>query len=148
MKKTPSSFSNYDLFLLMGNTNHLIGLARRREFSQFGVSPQQLYVLRIIQELQPKATLSGIAKYAQREINAISRQTINMETDGLIKRVKDKPKSRLLKLELTGKGFDILKNSRESKSVNDICSILSKDEQKELYSSLSKIYNKLKKELK
>ena len=95
-EKSAKLVSNFELFLLMGKINHLTFLARQRELNHYHIPGQQLHVLRIIQELGPKATLSEVAKNVERKINVISRQTISMEKDGLIKRIKDTPKSRLL----------------------------------------------------
>src|SRR5208283_4264397 len=124
MGKTTSAASGYDLFLLLGQISHFTQLVRRRELTQHHIAPQQLYVLRIIQELGSNATLSEVAKHVDRKINAICRQSIIMEKDGLIKRIKDTPKSRLLRMELTGKGRDMLKISKESKTINELYSLL------------------------
>jgi DNA-binding MarR family transcriptional regulator len=86
-----------------------------------------------------------VAKNVEREINAISRQTISMEKDGLIKRIKDTPKSRLLRIELTDKGLGMLKISRESKSINEIFSIFTEKELQQMYSDLNKLLLNAKK---
>lgn len=145
MGKQAAAVSKYELFLLFGNISHFIGLARRRELNYYRIPPQQLYVLRIIQDLGPKATLSEVAKNVEREINAISRQTISMEKDGLIRRIKDTPKSRLLRIELTEKGLGMLKISRESKSINEIFSIFSEEKLQQMYTDLNKILIQAKK---
>jgi DNA-binding MarR family transcriptional regulator len=144
MANTTKSASGYDLFLLMGQVSHFTQMVRRRELTQHHIAPQQLYFLRIIQELGAKATLAEVAKHADRKINAICRQSIIMEKDGLIRRVKDTPKSRLLRMELTEKGHEMLKISKESKSINSLYSVLSDEELQQTYSCLNKIFIKLK----
>jgi DNA-binding MarR family transcriptional regulator len=144
MRKLANSVSNFDLFLLMGKINHLTYLVRQRELNHYHIPGQQLYVLRIIQELGSKATLSEVAKNVEREINAISRQTISMEKDGLIKRINDTPKSRLLRIELTEKGLNMLKIGKESKSIDAMYSVLTKQERQQVYAGLNKILVKLK----
>jgi DNA-binding MarR family transcriptional regulator len=129
----------------MGKINHLTFLARQRELSYYHIPGQQLHVLRIIQELGTKATLSEVAKNVERKINVISRQTISMEKDGLIRRIKDTPKSRLLRIELTEKGLEMLKIGKESKTVDAILSVLTAKEHQQVYTSLSKVLAKLKK---
>jgi DNA-binding MarR family transcriptional regulator len=62
-----------------------------------------------------------------------------MEKDGLIKRIKDSPKSRLLRMELTEKGLGMLKISRESESINTMLSVLTEEERRQIYSALNKI---------
>ena len=144
MEKTTLSVSGYDLFLLMGQISHFTQLVRKRELNQHHIAPQQLYVLRIIQEMGNNATLSEVAKHADRKINAICRQSIIMEKDKLIKRIKDTPKSRLLRMELTAKGRDMLKISKESKSINALYSVLGEEELQQTYSSLIKLFVKLR----
>jgi DNA-binding MarR family transcriptional regulator len=144
MGKTIESASGYDLFLLLGQISHFTQLVRKRELNQHHIAPQQLYVLRIIQEMGTNATLAEVAKHADRKINAICRQSIIMERDGLIKRIKDTPKSRLLRMELTANGHDMLKIGKESKSINALYSVLAEHELQQTYSSLTKIFAKLK----
>jgi len=83
--------------------NHLIMLIRQRELNQYHIPVQQTHVLRTINELGENATLAELAKEVEREIHVISRQAVGMEKEGLIKRAKKSPKSKLLRLELTEK---------------------------------------------
>jgi len=148
MKKSVNSakpVSNFELFLLMEQIKHLTSLARQRELNYYHIPAQQLLVLRIIQELGPQASLSEIAKNVERKINVISRQTISMEKDGLIKRIKETPKSRLLRLELTDKGQEMLKIGKESKTIDVILSALTEKEKKQVYVAFSKVLRNLKK---
>ena len=144
MDKIPESVSNYELWLLMGKIHHDVVLVRQKELSPYHIPPQQLNVLWTIQYLGEKATLAGIAKELERKPNVISRQAAGMEKDGLIKRINDTPKSRLLKIELTEKGREMLKIRDESKIVDAAWSFLSEDDRKSLYSVLHKMSIKLK----
>ena len=105
---------------------------------------RQFQVLRTIQDLGSKATLVEIAKRVEREVHVVSRQTVLMEKDGLIKRNKNTPKSNLLKLELTAKGFQMISAGRPSKSIDTIFSCLSEDERQQMKSILNKIIIKMK----
>jgi DNA-binding MarR family transcriptional regulator len=67
-----------------------------------------------------------------------------MENDGLIKRIQVKPKSRLLKLELTDKGRELLKISRFSGGMNEVSSILTEKELKQLHAILDRLLVRLK----
>jgi len=71
-----------------------------------------------------------------------------MEKDGLIKRIKDTPKSRLLRIELTDKGLEMLKIGKESKTIDAILSALTEKEKQQVYTNLSKVLAKLKKGIK
>jgi DNA-binding MarR family transcriptional regulator len=80
----------------------------------------------------------------ERKVDVVSRQAVGMEKDGLIKRIRVKPKSRLLKLELTDKGRELLKVSRFSDGMNQVSSILNEKELKQLHAVLDKLLTKLK----
>jgi DNA-binding MarR family transcriptional regulator len=69
----------------------------------------------------------------------VSRQTADLERDGLIKRIKDKPKSNLFRLELTQKGLDMVKVSDHSKLLDNIFEFLSKEDRKKMESVLNQI---------
>jgi DNA-binding MarR family transcriptional regulator len=75
----------------------------------------------------------------------VSNQTIEMEKDGLIKRIT-MPKSRLLKIELTQKGLEIINICTGTKSIDMIFSSLSGEECQKLESILNVLLNKLKKD--
>ena len=139
MKKPTLSESNFDLWLLIGEVSHELFLARRRELSPYNIPVRQLQILRAIQALGSKATLSEISNKVEREFHVISRHTINMEKDGLITRIQNSPKSTLLRLELTKKGLDVLKISRPSTSIDKIFSSLSKVEREQVELILKRI---------
>jgi DNA-binding MarR family transcriptional regulator len=66
-----------------------------------------------------------------------------MEKYGLIKRVKDTPRSRLLKIELTAKGLNMIKIDRKSKAMEEIMSVLNTEERNQLHSLLDRLLIKL-----
>lgn len=96
--------------------------------SPYNIATQQLFLLRTIQSLGSKATMSKLANEIDREIGVISKQTVVLEKDGLIKRIKDAPKSRRLRIELTDKGLDMVTIPRESKTIDEALSFLTKEE--------------------
>ena len=125
MKKQNLSESNFDLWHLIGTVHHSLLWARQKELNQYHIPQRQAYILGIIQSLGSKATIFEVAKKVERRSDVISRQAVKMENDGLIKRIKDTPKSSLLRIELTEKGLEMLKISKQSKSVDAIFSPLS-----------------------
>jgi DNA-binding MarR family transcriptional regulator len=134
-----SSISNYDLWMSLVKVHHSLFFLRQKELSPSHIAAQQLQVLRVIQGLGTDATLSAIAKKVERKLDVISRQAVRMEKDGLIKRVKDSPKSRLLRIELTAKGLEMLKISHESESINAAFFVLNDEERRQMYLSLNKV---------
>ena len=103
MGKSKVSESNFELWLSFGKAHHSVELARQKELNQYGIPHRQTHVLRTINDLGPNATLAKIAKEVDRKPHVLSSQTISMEKDGLIKRIRATPKSSLLKIELTEK---------------------------------------------
>ena len=119
MEKQKSLATNFDLWLLMQDVVHALALNRQRELKPYNVGYRQLWVLHAIYNLGPKANIFEIAKELDRKFSVISRQTANLEKDGLIQRTKKVPKSHLLTMELTEPGLDMLKISKESKSIDE-----------------------------
>ena len=68
---------------------------------------------------------------------------MDMEKYGLIKRPQDNPRSRLLRMELTKKGLDSIKINRKGKTMEEIMSVLSAGERRQLHSLLNKLLVKL-----
>jgi DNA-binding MarR family transcriptional regulator len=130
---------NHDLWLLMGKIHHKRMLLRQRELNEYNIPTRQLYMLQLIRDLGSKTTISEIAKTVEREVESISRQLVSMEKDGLIKRTRVSPKSRLLKIELTEKGIKLAKISGKSKAMDKIISVLNTEEQQILYSLLNRM---------
>ncbi len=137
------SVSNYDLWMSLVKVHHSLFFLRQKELSPSHIAAQQLQVLRVIQNLGDEATLAAIALKVERKLDVISRQAVRMEIDGLIKRTKNSPKTRLLKIELTPKGVEMLKISRESESINAAFSVLTAEERNLMYRSLNKVLTRL-----
>jgi DNA-binding MarR family transcriptional regulator len=97
-----------------------------------------------MQDLGSSATITDVAKIVRRKPEVISRQGISMEKDGLIKRIKSKPKSNLLRLELTEKGVEMANISRKSDSINKVFSSLSREERRQMESILNNLIIKAK----
>ena len=145
MEKHTSKELNFDLWSVMNRLNHKILLIRQRELSQYNIAVQQLLLLRTIKALGSEATVYKIAKTTDREIGVVSRQTALLEKDGLIKRIKATPKSRRLTIELTDKGLNVTKLSRDSKTVDSIFSVVDSEQRHQIHLALNKMFIKAKK---
>jgi DNA-binding MarR family transcriptional regulator len=131
------------LWLLLGKINHKRMLVRQRELRPYNITPRELRLLSIIFELGSKATILAIAGKVERAVAVICGQTMNMEKYGLIKRIQDNPKSRILRMELTKKGLDLIKINRKAKAMEEIMSVLNAEERRQLHSLLDKLLIKL-----
>jgi DNA-binding MarR family transcriptional regulator len=62
-----------------------------------------------------------------------------MERDGIVKKVRETPKSTLISFELTAKGIETYNYVKKMKTIKHIMSVLSEEERQELISTLQKI---------
>jgi DNA-binding MarR family transcriptional regulator len=136
---------NLDLktWTLIGNLHHKMFGLRQKELSQYNITARQLHILRIIEGLGANSTISAIAKTADRKLDVISRQAIMLEKDGFIQRIKDTPKSRLLKIKLTEKSLELLKVVKQSEGMKAVLSVLTKEEREQLDLILNRLQIKL-----
>jgi len=137
-KKTKHDY-NSETWNLISSIHHSIFFVRQQELKQHHIPIRQLFVLRAIRDLGPGVTLSDIAKRVERQPHVISRQTILMEKDGLIKRQRNTPKSNLLNFKITPKGVHIIEGANESEAIDAIFSSLTYEEQEAMRISLKKI---------
>ena len=134
---------NFKMWLLFSDLHHKMVAVRQSELNQYNITTRQLRILRVIEGLGANARISEIAKLLERKVDVVSRQTVMLEKDGLIKRVQDKPKSRLLRLELTDKGKKLLNKIHRSKGMNEVISVLTEQERQQIYAALNRVLNKL-----
>ena len=144
MENRELSVSTSSLWSMMDKTNHELLLIRQRELRPYHIASQQLYILRTIKALGSKATAATIAEEIDGHICAVSRQVVVLEKDGLVKRIQDTPKSRLLRIVLTKKGLEMAKIPNKSKSIDSIFSILDEEERHQIYSALNKVFSRSK----
>ena len=128
----------YSRFLI-GKTRQLLFRARKKELDVYSITPRQAHVLTCIYELGEKADLSALAERTERNINTLSINMTKMEQAGLVKKIRDTPKSTKLRFELTERGFNIYQNVRKVKSAKTIISALSEEERQQLIALLEKI---------
>jgi DNA-binding MarR family transcriptional regulator len=145
MNKSKLSESNFLLWGLICEVSHLVLLTRQKELSQYKIPVRQYELLRNIQAEGSKATLTQVAKRVQREVHVISRQTVSLEKEGLIKRTKNTSRSTLLTLEVTKKGLEMIEIARHSRSIDGIFSSLSSEDRKQIELILNRILVKVKK---
>ena len=145
MENQTRSDPNFKLWLLFSSIHHKMVALREKELYPYNITTSQLRLLRIIESLGSKAILSEVAKIVERKLDVISRQATMMEKDGIITRIRDKPKSRLLRLELTEKGKELLRTIHSSQGMNEVLSVLSKKERQQMSSALEKVLTKLNK---
>jgi len=133
------------VWILIGDLHHKMFWVRQKELSQYGITVSQLQILRIIENLGAKVTISTVAKAIGRHANVLSRQTTVLENKGLIKRTKERMGSRLLTITLTKKSLELLKVVRHSKVMSEALSVLTMEERQRLEPVLDRLSNNLNK---
>ena len=134
-----SNLTELNFELLISKIYHSMNLVKTKELSKYHIAPRQLYVLHVIHALGADANSSEVSKVVGRHVQVISRLADNLEKDGLIKRVKNTPKSKVLSFILTKKGLDMVKVSPNSKSIAKILATLPADERQQLDATLKQI---------
>ena len=99
----------------------------------------------ILRDLGRKSTLNELANYTERGVNTLSEQMTKMENYGLVSKTRETPKSTLLSFGLTKKGLEVCNYSCEMRTDEEIMSVLSEEERKQLISMLEKLISKAEK---
>jgi DNA-binding MarR family transcriptional regulator len=141
------SDEDHDLWMLLTHTRYTIYRARELELQRYGVSPEQVGVLFIIQALGNRATPSEISRYIIRQPHTVSALIERMSGKGLVKKVHDLDKKNLVRVSLTEKGKKIYDASTKRGPIHKIMGILSSEERTELRKILDKLNLYARKEI-
>ena len=137
---------DYDLWLLLRRTSHVVLKNRERELGQYGLSAVQMGVLVLVEDLGNKAIPAEIARHLLREPHSVSGLLTRMEAQGLVKKVRDLDKANLVRIALTDQGRQALRQSKKRESIHRVMSVLSEKERRALMSSLKKMRDEAIKE--
>jgi DNA-binding MarR family transcriptional regulator len=136
------NFSDEEIFYiwtLIRNLSHLLGKARDRELSQYGITVTQSGTLYMIKALGDRATPGNIARVLFREPTTVSNTLIRMEKDGLIKRNKDPKRKSQVHISLTKEGERVYKNSTRRESIRRIMTQLPEKKHRQIKNFLTEL---------
>jgi len=142
-----SARQDYDLSALLHQARDALYKAREKELYQYGVSPIGAMALFVIQTVGDKATPAEIARWLFREPHSVTGLVNRMVKEGLVRKARDVDKRNLVKVILTEKGRQVLRQSSESKSIQRILSSLSENEKQQLGLLLEKLRDGAHKDL-
>ncbi|OGO17332.1 MAG: hypothetical protein A2Z02_04915 [Chloroflexi bacterium RBG_16_48_7] len=148
------TLEEYRLWVIFHLTNDLLLRAEDNASMPTGLTNQQFLVLWIMEFLTEvnggPITITDLAPILYRSLNSVSLIVDRMEKAGLIKKVRDLPDRRAIRLSLTDKADRIFLNSVKSNrdNIKNTFSIYTKEEQKQLLSLIRKLKAKLFKDLK
>jgi MarR family transcriptional regulator, 2-MHQ and catechol-resistance regulon repressor len=138
---------DHDMWLFLTHTRYAIYRARERELQRYGISPEQVGVLFIIQALKNKATPSEISRFIMRQPHTVSALIDRMEEKGLVKKYHDLDKKNLVRVAITEKGTQAYELSRKRGPIHRIMAVLTDEERDQLRELLRKLQAEARKEL-
>ena len=141
------SDADHDMWLLLTHTRYAVYRAREKELQRYGVSPEQVGVLFIVQALGNRATPSEISRYIMRQPHTVSALIERMEAKGFVKRIHDLDKRNLVRVSMTDKGQRIYETSTKRGPIHRIMAVLSDDERTQFRLLLEKVHSQARKEI-
>lgn len=123
----------------MARTDHIVVKLRQKELRQYKITMNEAVVLFTVTRLKELATPSNISRQLFWEPHTVSEQLKSMETKGLIKRIRDLERHNLIRVEVTKKGVEAYRKSCQWQSTRRTLSVLTQEEQVQLWGLLAKI---------
>jgi MarR family transcriptional regulator, organic hydroperoxide resistance regulator len=136
-----------DLWFLLTHTRYAIFRAREKELQRYGVSPEQVSLLFVVQALGNKATPATLSRHLIRQPHTVSALVDRMARRGLVKKVKDLDRKNLVRVVMTDKGQKTYDISTKRGPIHRIINTLSEDEKKVFRDMLERLLIKARKEI-
>jgi MarR family transcriptional regulator, organic hydroperoxide resistance regulator len=136
-----------DLWMLLTHARYAIFRAREKELQRYGVSPEQVGLLFVVQALGNKATPAALSRHILRQPHTVSALVDRMARRGLVKKVKDLDRKNLVRVVMTEKGQKIYELSTKRGPIHRIFNSVSPEEKKNFRDTLEKLMSKARKEI-
>jgi len=133
--------SKLDLIVLLDQVRYMATRARENELRAYGLTLIQAAVLRLLRDSADGATLQEISSVVTRETNSVSSLISRMQDKGLVKKQRTK-QGNGIRVLITEKGKHVYNESVDRTLLSMLLSVLSDEEQKELYGLLQKLKGK------
>ncbi|MDD5700584.1 MAG: MarR family transcriptional regulator [Dehalococcoidales bacterium] len=141
------SDEDQDLWLLLTHTRYAVFRAREKELQRYGVSPEQVGLLFVVQALGNKATPAAISRHIIRQPHTVSALVDRMARRGLVKKVKDLDRKNLVRVVMTEKGKKTYDLSTKRGPIHRIMNSLNEEEKDAFRSYLQRLLEKARKEI-
>jgi len=137
-----------ELWLLLRQASNLIYKAIERELRQLGSATYaQTTVMWIVKAIGEQATPAEISRWLIREPHAISMLLNQMEKQGLVRKTKDLERKNMVRVTLTDKGEEALRQALKLDIISKGMSCFSHKEQDHLREYLLTLRSKALEEL-
>lgn len=131
------------IWLVMRQTsNVIVGLIEDELRLSGRVTYTRAAILFLVKAAGKRATPAEISRWIIREPHTISALINRMQEDGLVRKVKDLERKNWIRIELTDKGEEALRQAMDVEIIGTIISSLSDEEQDILLSYLNKLRTK------
>jgi DNA-binding MarR family transcriptional regulator len=124
------------LWSLLFLTKDIGPKAKNKELRQSDISSEQGAVLFIIQSMGDRATPAEISRWLLQRRHSIAGLLRRMEKDGLVRMTKDLDGKDMIRVTLTEKGKRIYHQIIKLRSIHQIMSSLTKEQEQQLRSGL------------
>ena len=136
-----------DLWFLLTHTRYAIFRAREKELQRYGISPEQVSLLFVVQSMGNKATPASLSRYLLRQPHTVSALVDRMTKRGLVKKVKDMDRKNLVRVAITEKGQKAYEQSTKRGPIHRIMGELNADEKKIFRHYLETLFAKARQEI-
>jgi len=127
------------LWHMMVTTDHVVSKARAKELRQCGLTKNDTLVLSAVLRLKGLATPASLSRELLCEPHTISERLKSMATRGLVKKTRDRKRRNVIRIDATEKGLEAYRQSARRRSPEDILTVLTKEEQLQLWALLAKV---------
>ncbi len=132
---------NFQLWRLLDHTRFVIARSRKKELSQYGLTPEQAHVLDILNRSGGMVIIQEIVNITMRQHHSISTLVNRMAKQGLVNRIRSVSDARQYNVIITEKGQALFRTTTRN-SITDIFSGLSEGDKKGLDKGLKRLLAK------
>jgi DNA-binding MarR family transcriptional regulator len=132
---------NYVLWRLLDHTRFMMARLREKELDEYGLTPEQVFILDILGHSNGTSTINNMVKITQRKHHSISTQIDRMAKQGLVSRKRTPDDFRQYDVTITKRGQTLLSKVTRN-SINQTLDCLTDHEKKELQGYLKCLLEK------
>jgi DNA-binding MarR family transcriptional regulator len=138
-----TNFSDTDekgqTWMLLDRTHKVLERVRETELNKLGITPIEAKVLDALKTAAEPVTPAKLSRWLYREPHSVSGLLNRMVIDGLVRKSKDLGKKNLVRVSLTHKGEEALKQLGNAGAIVKITSHLTKRERDTLERCLQRL---------
>lgn len=137
-RENENNDADFRLWRLLDHTRYAISRSREMELAVCGLTPEQAYVLDILQANHGRTTINDLSERTLRRHHTVSTLIGRMEGKGLLIKEKDAGDARQYRIVITDKGIALYKQIKRQ-SIMEAFSVLSAAEKADLSRYLSRL---------